>query len=75
MQRVDALVPNQRLRKLGVALRHIDEVKDDTPLCAHHQIEIAESDVKIDDANPASALRERGAERRGRGGFAYTALS
>ena len=75
VQRVDALIADQRLRKLGVALRHIDEVEDDPPLRAHDQIEIAKSDVEIDDADALSALRERGAKRRGRGGFAYTTLS
>ena len=61
--------------ELGVALRDVDEIKDDAPLRAHHQIEIAESDVEIDDADALSALRERDAKRRGRGGFAYTTLS
>ena len=75
VQRVDALIADQRLRELGVALRHVDEIKDDPPLRAHHQIEIAQSDIEIDDANAASALRERDAKRRGRGGFAYTTLS
>ena len=75
MQRVDALIPDQRLRELSVSLRHIDEIKDDPPLRAHHQIEIAESDVEIDDANAPAALRERDAKRRGRGGFAHTTFS
>ena len=44
-------------------------------LGAHHQIEIAKSDVEIDDANPPTALRERRPQRRRRGGFAYTTLS
>jgi hypothetical protein len=56
VQRVDALVPDQRLRELGVALRHVDEVEDDATLCAHHQIEIAESDVEIDDTDAPAAL-------------------
>ncbi len=75
MQRVDALIPNERLRELGVALRDVDEVKDDAPLRAHHQIEIAQAHVEIDDADALSPLRERDAKRRGRGGFAYTTLS
>jgi len=75
IQSFDALIADQRLRELGVALRYVDKVKNDAALCAHHQIEIAESDVEIDDANTLSALRERDAERRGRGGFAYTTLS
>ena len=75
VQSVDALIADQRLRELGVALRHIDKVKDDAPLRAHHQIEIAQPDVEIDDADAPSALGERDAKRRGRGGFAYTTLS
>ena len=72
MQRLDPLIPDERLRELGVSLRNIDEIKDDPPLRAHHQIEIAESDVEVDDADASAALRERGAKRRGRGGFAHT---
>src|SRR6202020_1114555 len=75
VQSVDALIADQRLRELGVALCDVDEVKDDSALGAHHQIEIAEPDIEIDDADALSALRERDAKRRGRGGFAYTTLS
>ena len=75
VQRVDALIPDHRLRELGVALSHIDEIKDDAPLGAHDQIEIAQPDVEIDDADALSALRERRPERRRRGGFAHAALS
>ena len=75
MQRLDALVPDQRLCELGVALRHIDEIEDDPPLRAHDQIEVAQADVEIDDADALSALCERDAKRRRRGGFAHAALS
>ena len=75
MESVDALIADQRLCELGVALRDVDEVEDDPPLRAHHQIEIAESDIEIDDANAPPALRERRAKGRRRGGFAHAALS
>ncbi len=75
MQRLDALVPDQRLRELGVALRHIDEVEDDAPLRAHDQIEVAQANIEIDDADALSALRQRDSKRRRRGGFAHPALS
>ncbi len=75
VQRLDALVPDQRLRELGVALRNIDEIEDDPPLRAHDQIEVAEANVEIDNADAPSALRERHAKRRRRGGFAHAALS
>ncbi len=65
VQRVDALVADQRLRQLGVPLRDVDEVVNDPPLCAHHEVEIAQAHVEIDDADAFARLCERGADRGG----------
>ena len=51
VERVDALIADQSLCELGVALRHIDEVEDDPPFRAHHQIKIPQSDIEVDDAD------------------------
>ena len=57
MQRVDELVADKSLVELGVALRDVDEVEDHPALGAQDQIEIAQSDVEIDDATlPPRAL-------------------
>ncbi len=75
MQGLDPLVADQRLRELGVALSDVDEVVDDPPLRAEHEVEIAQADVEIDDADLLAGLRERRADRGGRGGLAHPAFS
>ena len=74
-ERVDPLVADERLGELGVAIGDVDEVEDDPPLRAHHEVEIAQADVEIDDADLLAAMRERRAERGGRGGLAHAAFS
>ena len=71
----DALVADQRLGELGVALHDIDEIVDDAPLGAHDEIEIAQADVEIDQRDILSALGERDAQRRRRGRLADAALA
>ena len=75
VQRVDPLVADQRLRQLGVPLGDVDEVIDDPPLCAQHEVEVSQPDVEIDDADALAGLCERRADRRGRGGLAHPAFS
>ena len=75
VQRVDALVADQRLRQLGVALDDVDEVVDDPALGAHDEVEVAQADVEIDHHDLFAALRQRGAERGGRGRLADAALA
>ena len=75
VQSVDPLVADQRLRQLGVSLRDVDEVIDDPPLRAEHKVEVPQANVEIDDADALAALRERRANRRGRGGFAHPAFA
>ena len=71
----DPLVADQRLRQFGVPLGDIDEVIDDPPLGAEHQVEVSQADVEVDDADLLAALRERRADRRGRCGFAHAAFA
>ena len=75
MQRLDALVADQRLRQLGVALHDVDEVVDDAPLGAHDEVEVAQPDVEIDDDDVLARLRQRCAERRRGGRLADAALA
>ena len=73
-QILQALVSDQGLRQLGVALHHIDEVKHHAPLRAHYEIEVAQSDVKIHDNDLLAILGERRAEcgcRRGLSNAAF----
>ena len=60
---------------LASPLRDVDEVIDDPPLRAHHEVEVAQPNVEIDDAHALAALRERRADRGGRRGFAHPAFS
>ena len=63
-QRLDALVADQRLRQLGVALHDVDEVEHDAALGAHHEVEVAQADIEIDDHH--AAARSAPAPRRAR---------
>ena len=75
VQRVDPLVADQGLRQLGIALGDVDEVVDDPTLGAHDKVEVAQAHVEIDDHDPLTPLRQRGAERGGGGRFADAALA
>ena len=74
-ERVKALVPDEGLRELGLAFDDVDQVKDHAPLGTHHQVEIAQADIKVDDHHLLAALRQRGTQRCCRGGLADTALA
>ena len=74
-QRVEALVADQRLGELGVALHDVDEVVDDAALGPHDEVEVAQADVEIDHHDVLPALRERRAERGRRRGLADPALA
>ena len=69
------LVADQRLGQLGVALDDVDQVVDDAALGAHHQVEVAQADVEIDDHDVLARLRQRRAERGRRGRLADAALA
>ncbi len=72
---VEALVADQRLGQLGIALDDVDEVVDDPALGAHDEVEVAQADVEIDDADVLTGLGEGGPQGRGRGGLAHPALA
>ena len=59
---VDALVADQRLGKLGVALHDVDQVEHHAPFRAHDQVEVAQPDVEIDHHDVLALLRQRRAE-------------
>jgi hypothetical protein len=60
---LEPLVADQRLRQLGDAVDDVDQVEDHPPLGAHHQVEIAQPDVEIDDADFFPLLGQRSAKR------------
>jgi hypothetical protein len=66
MQRVDALVADQRLVEPRLAIGDIDQILNDAAFRAHDEIEIAQANVEVDDGDILSCLGERCAERRGR---------
>ena len=75
IERLEPLVADQRLRQLGVALHDVDQVVDDAALGAHHEIEVAQADVEVDDDDALARLGERRAERRRRRRLADAALA
>ena len=64
VERVDALVANQRLAEVRVALRDVDEVEHHAAFGAHDEIEVAQADVEVDDRDLLPGLRESGADGR-----------
>ena len=74
-ERVEALVADQRLLELGDALHDVDEIEHHAPFRAHHEVEIAQADVEVDDHDLLAALRQRCAERGRRGRLADAALA
>ncbi len=74
-QHVDALVLDECLVELGVALHHVDEVVDDAPLGAHHEVEVPEADVEVDHADALAGKGQGGADRGGGRRLADSALA
>ncbi len=70
-----ALVANERLIELRVALGDIDQIKDDASFRAHDEIEIAQADVEIHDSDLVALQRQSGAEGCGRCGLSHAALA
>jgi hypothetical protein len=60
---------DQRLLEPAVALNDVHEVVHDTALAPHDQIEVAQSDVKVDHGDALAALRKSARDAGGRGGF------
>jgi hypothetical protein len=74
-QRVDPLVLDQRLLVRAVALNDVDEVVHDAAFASHHEIEIAQADVEVDDCDLLAATRETARETGRRRRFADAAFA
>src|SRR5580693_2822377 len=72
---VVTLVFDQRLIEVGVAIDDVDEIKDDPAFAPHDQIEVAQTDIEVDDDSLVPAQREPGGKRRRGGGLAHPALA
>ena len=75
VQILQALVADQRLRQFRHAVDDIDQVEHHAALGAHHQVEIAQADVEIDDDDLLAVLGERGAQCSRRRGLADAAFA
>ena len=73
-ERVQALVSNEGLRELGLAFDDVDEIKDHPSLGTHHEVEIAQADIEVDDHHLLSSLCKRRPQRCCRGRLADSAL-
>src|SRR5205085_12059584 len=72
---VVALILNQRLIEIGVAVDHIDEIEHNAALAAHHEIEVAQSDVEINDHCLMAAQCQSGGKSGSGGGLADPSLA
>ncbi len=72
---VAAFVANQRLVEIGLLIDDIDEIVDDAPLASHDEIQVAQTDIEIDDDRAMTALRQSHSQRGGRGRLADPALA
>ena len=70
-----ALVADERLRELRVALHNVDEIEYDPPLGTHDEVEVAQADIEIDHHHLVAGAGQCCAECRRRGGFAHPALA
>ena len=75
VERLQPLVPDQRLRQFGLALDDVDEVEDDAALGPEDEVEIAQAHVEIDDRDPVAGRRQRRTDRGGRRGLADAAFA
>jgi NADP-dependent 3-hydroxy acid dehydrogenase YdfG len=75
VQRVDALVLDQRLLERALALDDVDEVVHHAPLAPHDEVEVAQPDIEVDDRDLLAAAGEPDRERGARGGLAHAALA
>ncbi|MOA02937.1 hypothetical protein D3C78_1224140 [compost metagenome] len=74
-QVVALLILDQRLIQVGFALDHIDQVIDHPALATHDQVEIAQTDVEVDDCGLVAAQSEAGSEAGTGGGLAHSTLA
>src|SRR5207302_6422363 len=72
---VVALILDQRLVQLGVAVDHVDEIEHDAALAAHDQIEVAQPDIEVDNDGALAAQRQSGGDRGCGGGLADASLA
>src|SRR6185312_238583 len=75
IQAVETLVPDHRLAQFAGALDDIDEVIDDAILQTEDDIEVAQTDIGIDQHYRTPERRQRRADVRRRGRFPHPAFS
>ena len=72
---LDPLVLDQRLAEVGLALDDVDEVVHHAALAAHDQVEVAQTNVEVDDDGLEPAQRQSSGEGSARRGLAHAALA
>ena len=75
IKRLQALVADQRLRQLGDAVDDADQIEHDAALGPEHQIEIAQTDVEVDDDDLVALMGEGSAQRSRRRRLSDTTLA
>src|SRR5258705_8712699 len=72
---VVALVLDQRLVEVGVAIDDIDEIEYDATLAAHYEIEVAQPHIEIDYHRLMTAQSQPGGKSRGGSGLPHPPLA
>ena len=62
VQSLQALVANERLRKLCHAVDDVDQIKDHASLGSQHEVEVAQPDIEIDDDDFRAVMGESGTQ-------------
>ena len=70
-----ALVLDQRLIHVGIAVDQVDEVVNHAAFAAHDQVEVTQADVKVDDDGFETAQGQPGTDGGAGGCFAHPALA
>src|SRR5260370_16627780 len=72
---VVALIPDQCLVELSVAVDDIDEIEHNAAFAPHDQVEVAQPDIKVDNDSPLAAQSQPGDDRGCGGALADPSLS
>ena len=62
MEILQPLIANERLGQFCHTADDVDQIEDHATLGAHHQVEIAQSNIEIDDHHFLAVMGERGAQ-------------
>src|SRR5260370_5208957 len=72
---VVAVIPDQCVVELSVAVDDIDEIEHNAAFAPHDQVEVAQPDIEVDNDSPLAAQSQPGGDRGCGGGLADASLA